>query len=58
MERVYPKPLFGKEENKKEEKRREKSREEENTLGKKNAAHDSGINLRWGWDYLALILSC
>ena len=38
MERVYLKPLFGKEENKKEEKRREKSREEENTLGKKNAA--------------------
>ena len=46
MERVYPKPLFGKEENKKEEKRREKSREEENILGKKNAAADSGINLR------------
>ena len=46
LERVYPKPLFGKEENKKEEKRREKSREEEKTLGKKNAAADSGINLR------------
>ena len=46
MERVYLKPLFGKEENKKEEKRREKSREEENTLGKKNVASDSGINLR------------
>ena len=28
------------------EKRTEKSREEEKTLGKKNAAADSGINLR------------
>jgi hypothetical protein len=46
LKRVSLQPLFGKEENKKEEKRREKSREEENTLGNKNAAADSGINLR------------
>jgi hypothetical protein len=46
LERVYLKPLFGKEKNKKEEKRREKSREKENILRKKNAAADSEINLR------------
>jgi hypothetical protein len=45
LERVYLNRFLEKRRTRKK-RREEKSREEEKTLGKKNAAADSGINLR------------